>query len=67
MSHPSNTALEERAKEVAEQWTGTYLEDAILNNLAKGNLDIVARLVKEAEEQEEWADYRHRLGINDVY
>jgi hypothetical protein len=51
MSVNQNDNLVERAREVAESYTGTPLEDAILNNLEWGDLDKVAQLVKEAEDQ----------------
>lgn len=50
MSHEANTQLLERAREIAEIYTGTPLQDAILNNIEWGNLERVAQLVKETED-----------------
>jgi hypothetical protein len=50
MSHDNNTDLLERARDIAESYTGTPLEDAILNNIERGDLVMVARLVKETED-----------------
>lgn len=51
MSAESNTNLIERAREIAEAYTGTPLQDALLNNIERGDLEVVAQLVKETEDQ----------------
>lgn len=66
MSTESNTLLLERARDIAETYTGTPLEDAILNNLEAGNLEVVARLVKETEDY--WlAEANMEMAATDVY
>lgn len=49
MSNTVNSLLIERAKEVCQFFEGTDIETAILNNLEKGDLEIVESLVSNAE------------------
>lgn len=51
MSNAQNDELLERAREIAESYTGTPLEDAILNSIDRGDLTTVRRLVKETTDQ----------------
>lgn len=55
MSNAQNDELLERARAIAEMYTGTFLEDAILNNIDRGDLEMVAHLVHETEEHL-WAE-----------
>lgn len=49
MSTDVNTILIEKAYQIAEMYTGTPLEDAILNNIERGDLEKVAELVRQTE------------------
>lgn len=58
MSTPQNDGLIEQAREVAERWTGTMVEDAILNALDRGDLEMAQFLVNEAEKEEDEQEAR---------
>ncbi len=51
MSQEINTQLLERAKEIADYYTGTVVEDAIYNAIADNNLGRLMVLVQEAENE----------------
>lgn len=58
MSQTTNTKLLERAGYVMEQYTGTYLEKAILFNLEINDLEKVEYMVNQAE---------YELGMEDIH
>jgi len=51
MSNQVNDELLDKARQIADEYEGTPLADAIRNNVERGNLDIVAELVRQTEEQ----------------
>lgn len=65
MSNEVNTDIIEKALSIAEEYVGTPLHDAILNNIERGDLHVVAQLVKETEDY--WMAEAYGIGQNDEY
>lgn len=65
MSTEQNTIIIEHAMEVAERWTGTAVEKAIHFNIANGDLEVVQKIVAEAEQEEAMADLELRDPMTD--